>query len=56
MKKLGDVLIGLAAVSLVVGVISRLSRVPVQGIFANAFLLFAGVCLLFSIALSLREK
>jgi len=56
MKKLADVAIILAMISVVLGIISRLVVQPIAGIFANAFLQFAGVCLLLAIALLLREK
>lgn len=56
MKKLADIAIILAVISVVVGIISRLLVQPVAGIFANAFLQFASVCLLLAIALLLREK
>lgn len=56
MKKLGDVLLAVAAVSAAVGVISRITMTPVNGIFASAFLQFAVLAVLFSIALSLRGK
>ena len=56
MKKMADIAIGIAVISTIVGIISRLTLKPVQGIFANAFLEFAGVCLLLAIALILREK
>lgn len=56
MKKLADVAIIIAVVSTIVGVISRLAMQPIAGVFAGAFLTFAGVCLLLAIALLLREK
>jgi len=56
MKKLADIAIIIAVISVVVGIISRLTLKPVAGIFANAFLNFAGVCLLLAIALLLRQK
>lgn len=56
MKKLADVAIIVAVVSVIVGIISRLLVQPIAGIFAGAFLQFAGVCLLLAIALLLREK
>lgn len=56
MNKAPDILIVLAAVSMVVGVMSRLTMIPIAGIFASAFLTFAGVCLLMAIALILRGK
>lgn len=56
MKKLADVVIIVAVISIVVGIISRITLVPVAGVFANAFLQFAGVCLLLAIALLIRAK
>jgi len=56
MKKVADMVIGIAVISAVVGIISRLMVKPVSGIFASAFLEFAGVCLLLAIALIVREK
>lgn len=56
MKKLGDVFLIIAAISTAVGIISRVTMTPVNGIFANAFLQFAVLSVLFSIALSLRAK
>jgi uncharacterized ion transporter superfamily protein YfcC len=56
MKKLADIAIVLAIISVVVGIISRLLVHPIAGIFASAFLQFSGVCLLLAIALLLREK
>ena len=56
MKKAADLAIGVAVVSAVVGIISRLMVKPVLGIFAGAFLNFSAICLLLAIALLLREK
>jgi hypothetical protein len=56
MRKAADLAIGMAVVSAVVGGISRLMMKPVSGIFASAFLEFSAVCLLFAIAVLLREK
>jgi len=56
MKKAADLVIGIAVISAVIGIISRLMMKPISGIFASAFLDFAGVCLLLAIALVLREK
>jgi hypothetical protein len=56
MKKAADLAIGIAVVSAVVGIISRLTLKPVSGIFASAFLDFSAVCLLLAIALFVREK
>ena len=56
MKKAADAIIGVAILSTVVGIISRLMMKPVSGIYASAFLEFSAVCLLLAIALLLREK
>ena len=56
MKKVADIVIGVAVVSVIVGIVSRLTMKPVSGIFANAFLEFSGVCLLLAIALLLRNE
>lgn len=56
MKKLADVAIIVAAISIIVGIISRLTMQPIAGIFAEAFLQFGAVILLLAIALLLREK
>lgn len=56
MKKVADLIVVVAVISLGVGIISRLTMTPVFGIFANAFLSFAGVCLLLAIFLHMREK
>ena len=56
MKKLADVIIVIGVVSMVFGIISRFTMTPVKGIFASAFLEFAGVCMLLAIALLVREK
>lgn len=56
MKKLADAAIIVAVISVIIGIISRQTMQPVAGIFAGAFLEFAGVCLLLAIALLLREK
>jgi hypothetical protein len=55
MKKICDVLIVIAAISLIVGVISRLIVEPIMGVEAQAFLQFTQACLLFAIALAARE-
>ena len=55
-QKKADAVILIAVASMAVGVISRLLVQPVYGIFARAFLQFAGICLLLAIALLLREK
>jgi hypothetical protein len=56
MKKAADLVMGVAVISAVVGVISRLMMKPVSGIFASAFLEFSAVCLLLAIALLIREQ
>jgi len=56
MKKAADFAVGVAVISAVVGIISRLMVKPVAGIFASAFLEFSAVCLLLAIALFVREK
>ena len=56
MKKAADLVIGIAVISAVVGIISRLMVKPISGLFASAFLEFSAVCLLLAIALLLREK
>lgn len=57
MKNLANLAIVLAAISLVVGIISRLSLNPIAGLESRAFVGFTAVCLLFAIALSvLKEK
>ncbi len=55
MRKICEILIVVAAISLIVGVISRLIVEPIMGIEAQAFLQFAQACLLFVIALAARE-
>ena len=56
MKKVADIATIVAVISVVVGAISRLTMRPIYGMQAHAFLEFAGVCLLFAIALQLRGK
>ena len=56
MKKAADLVIGIAVISAIVGIMSRLTVKPVAGIFASAFLEFSAVCLLLAIALLVREK
>ena len=56
MKKVADIVIVVAVISIVAGIVSRLTLKPISGIFANAFLEFSGVCLLLAIALLLRNK
>lgn len=56
MKILIDVFLVVAAVSLIVGIISRALLTPVLsiGLEARAFLGFSMVCLLFAITLGIR--
>ncbi len=56
MKKIADGVIAVGVISLIIGIISRLTMKPIAGLFANAMLEFAGVCLLLAIALLIREK
>ena len=55
MRKICEAFIVVAAISLIVGVISRLMVKPIIGIEAQAFLQFAQACLLFAIAIGLRQ-
>ena len=56
MKKLCDILIILAAVSLIMGIISRLLGYPIIfGIESQAYLQFTHGLLLFAIAIGIRE-
>jgi hypothetical protein len=55
MRKICEAFIVVAAISLIVGVISRLMVKPIMGIDAQAFLQFTQACLLFAIALAARE-
>jgi hypothetical protein len=55
MKKICEAFIIVAAVSLILGVISRLIVKPFFEIEAQAFLQFTQACLLFAIALAARE-
>jgi len=55
MRKICEAFIVVAAVSLIVGVISRLMVKPIMGIEAQAFLQFTQACLLFAVALAARE-
>ena len=56
MKGLASPLLGLAGLSLVIGIISRLSLRPVYGVEAQAFIQFSQTLLLAVIALSLMKK
>ena len=55
MRKICEAFIVVAAVSLIVGVISRLIVKPIMGIEAQAFLQFTQACLMFAIAIGVRE-
>jgi hypothetical protein len=55
MKGICDVFIIVAAISLIVGIISRLMVKPIIGIEAQAFLQFTQACLLFAVAIAARE-
>ncbi len=54
MKKICEAFIVIAAISLVLGIISRLIMKPFLAIEAQAFLQFTQACLLFAIALAAR--
>ena len=57
MKNLPSILVVIAAVSLVVGIMSRMLIKPLMfGLEANAFLRFTDSCLLFAIALILVKQ
>ena len=60
MKNLGMIALGVGAVSLVIGIISRLTMLPIpiapNGLQAQNFLDFANTCLLAAIALALLKK
>ncbi|KPK97034.1 MAG: hypothetical protein AMJ95_11295 [Omnitrophica WOR_2 bacterium SM23_72] len=56
MKKVANVIIGVALISILLGIISRLTMKPLPiapggGIEASVLLKFAGTCLLLAIAL-----
>ena len=59
MKNVPVILIALAVVSIIVGLISRLSMTPIPiaptGVEAKSFLLFSNTCLLLAIALELLK-
>jgi len=59
MKNIVNVVLVIAAISLVAGIISRLSVVPIvlgrAEIFAEAFLAFTNTCLLLAIVLILLQ-
>ena len=50
MRQAGKIAIWLGLASLVVGIYSRFTWVPIRGIEAQAFLQFTQACFLFSIA------
>jgi hypothetical protein len=60
MKAMVNIALVVAAVSLILGIISRFTVIPVQigktGIEAQAFLQFTNTCLLAAIALILKKK
>jgi hypothetical protein len=55
MKNLVNTLIGLAVISIVVALISRLTLRPIMDIESRAMAGFAAVLLLFAIALSVKK-
>ena len=55
MRKICEAFIVVAAVSIILGVISRIIVKPFFGIEAQAFLQFTKACLLFAIAIAARE-
>ena len=55
MRKICEVFIVVAAISIILGVISRIIVKPFFGIEAQAFLQFTQACLLFAIAIAARE-
>jgi hypothetical protein len=60
MKAIINIALVVAAVSLILGIISRFTAIPVHigktGIEAQAFLQFTNTCLLVAIALILKKK
>jgi len=61
MKAIVNIALVVAAVSLILGIISRFTALPVHigaktGIEAQAFLQFTNTCLLVAIALILKKK
>ena len=56
MKNIVNISIGVALISLIIGIISRLALKPVFGLMAHSFLGFSAVCLLLAIALSVKDK
>ncbi len=55
MKNLVNALIGIAGLSIIVGIISRLAIKPMMGIESRAMMGFAAVLLLLAIALSVKK-
>lgn len=60
MKKAANLALALAGISLVIGIISRITIKPIPnldyGLEAQAFLMFTNTCLLAAIAFLLMEK
>lgn len=56
MKKPADLCIMIAALAIILGVFSRALFRPLFGLEARAFIGFAGVMLLLSIALMMKQK
>ena len=61
MKKAAYITLTLALISLILGIISRVTLIPIplvagSGLQANAFLRFTDTCLLFTVILILLEK
>ena len=60
MKKMSDIALALAGISLVLGIVSRIMVKPIPntaiGVEAEAFLIFANTCFLAAIAFLLKEK
>ena len=56
MQQVGKAALVVGLVSLVVGVISRLTMTPILGIEAQAFLQFTQACFLLTIATSLSSS
>jgi hypothetical protein len=61
MKKAANLIIGVALISLVLGVISRITMKPLPiapggGLEASVLVKFAGICLLLAIALLMSQS
>ena len=56
MRQIANGLVIVAVISMVVGIISRMTLTPIQGIESQAMFNFANTCLLLVIALILLEK